>query len=59
MLTALIGRSAFKSDQWRAHLEAAAKVPPHRPDMVLRQTDPTDLMEGLYIKVEENGAVAY
>jgi hypothetical protein len=56
-LTALIGPSTYKSDHWQAHLAAAANVPPHRPDMVLRQTDPSDLMEGLYIKVEESGAV--
>ena len=28
------------------------------PDEALRETDPSDLMEGLYIKVEENGDVA-
>jgi hypothetical protein len=52
-LTALIGPSAYKSDEWPTHLAAAANVPPHRPDMVLRQTDLTHQMEGLYIKVEE------
>ena len=56
-LIALIGPSVFKSQYWRAHLATAAKVPPHRPEIVLRQTDPSELMEGLYIKVEENGAV--
>jgi hypothetical protein len=56
-LTALIGPSAYKSDHWRAHLATAANVQPHRPEMVIGQTDPSDLMEGLYIKVEENGAV--
>jgi hypothetical protein len=56
-LTALIGPSTYKSDHWQAHLAAAVNVPPHRPDMVLRQTDPSDLMEGLYIKVEASGAV--
>ena len=28
-----------------------------RPEMTEAQTDPTNLMEGLYIKVEENGRV--
>ena len=56
-LTALITSSAYKSLDWRAHLTTAAESPPHRADLVLRQTDPSDLMEGLYVKVEENGVV--
>ncbi len=57
-LTALVARSAFKSAAWRGTLAAAAKAPPHKPDLVIRQTDPSDLMEGLYIKVEQKGSVA-
>ena len=56
-LTALIGRSAYKSERWRERLADAANVHPHKPAYVQRQTDPSDLMEGLYIKVEEDGAV--
>ncbi len=56
-LVALIGPSAFKSPGWRDALASAASVPPHRPDMVWHQTDPSDLMEGLYLKVEEGGVV--
>ncbi len=57
-LKAMIGPSAFKSARWRERLEGEAAVPPHRADIVLRQTDPSDLMEGLYIKVEEGYRVA-
>ena len=57
-LTALIAFSAYKSPAWRRHLAEAAGVPPNRPDLVMRQTDPSDLMEGLYIKVEDDGVVA-
>jgi hypothetical protein len=57
-LTALIGPSAFKTAAWRDHLGEAARKPPHDPARVQRQTDPSTLMEGLYIKVEEDGAVA-
>lgn len=57
-LVALIGRSRFKSQVWRDSLRAAAAAPPHRLEMVEQQTDWSDLMEGLYIKVEEDGAVA-
>ena len=57
-LTALVGRSRLKSPHWRQELAEAASRPPHRPHMVAQQTDPSDLMEGLYIKVEEQGTVA-
>ena len=30
---------------------------PHDPEIVQRQTDPSGLMEGLYIKIEEDGRV--
>jgi hypothetical protein len=56
-LKSFVGPSAFKSPDWRARLHAAATVPPNVPDMVMMQTDLSDLMEGLYIKVEDAGAV--
>lgn len=56
-LAGLVGHSAYKSSGWRAALALAARVPPHDPAMVERQTDRSDLMEGLYIKVEEDGRV--
>ena len=40
-----------------AVLGEMASTPPHAPDSVGRQTDWSDLMEGLYIKVEEDGRV--
>jgi hypothetical protein len=57
VLTALIGPSAFKTPAWGDHLAEAARKPPHDPALVQRQTDPSTLMEGLYIKIEEAGAV--
>ncbi len=56
-LSKLVGPSAFKSANWRAVLKDASREPPHRADLVARQTDPSNLMEGLYIKVEEQGRV--
>jgi hypothetical protein len=56
-LAAMIARSAFKSPHWRQTLDASARKPPHRAETVRRQTDASDLMEGLYIKVEESGTV--
>jgi hypothetical protein len=56
-LVALIGRSLYKSEGWFKKLEAAAQAVPHRPEIVMRQTDLSDLAEGLYIKVEEGGQV--
>lgn len=57
MLMSLVTRSRFKTADWRAGLTAAASMPPQRPDLVLAQTDPSDLMEGLYVKVEQQGVV--
>jgi RNA ligase len=56
-LKALIGPSAYKSRRWREALAEAATVPPLDAALTIRQTDPSDLMEGLYIKVEEGGTV--
>jgi hypothetical protein len=56
-LVAMVGPSLYKSGDWREKLGAAAEIPPHRPEMVMRQTDLSGLAEGLYIKVEEEGRV--
>jgi hypothetical protein len=56
-LIALVGRSAFKSLNWRTALAEAAAIAPHDAGPVQRQTDQSDMMEGLYIKIEENGRV--
>jgi hypothetical protein len=56
-LTALVGRSRFKSTDWKARLAAAAEGRDADPARVVRETDPSDAMEGLYVKVEEGGEV--
>jgi RNA ligase len=56
-LTALVGPSLYKDPQWRESLAAAVAVRGLDVDLALSETDPSDLMEGLYIKVEEGGAV--
>jgi hypothetical protein len=56
-LTALIGPSAFIAPDQRNQLCAAAHAHGLDPDRVLRETDLSGLMEGLYIKVEDGGAV--
>lgn len=56
-LTALVGASRFKTPGWRDALgEACAR---HGVDVgrVVAETDPSDEMEGLYVKVEEGGEV--
>jgi hypothetical protein len=56
-LTDLIRYSSYKSEHWRDRL--AATLEKRGPDIepVWKETDPSDLMEGLYVKVEENGQV--
>jgi hypothetical protein len=56
-LPKLIGPSTCKSPDWRERLEDEARARNLDPERVGRETDPSDSMEGLYIKVEEEGEV--
>ena len=56
-LQALVGPSRFIGADHRAQLAAAAAEAGLDPAQSLAETDPSGLMEGLYIKVEEGGAV--
>lgn len=56
-LTNLLGRSCFISNQSRTALQNDFVDRGLSVELILKQTDPTDLMEGLYIKIEENGVV--
>ncbi len=56
-LTALVGPSLSKGPDWRRHLAEAAAARGVDPERAWKETDPSDLMEGLYVKVEEDGKV--
>jgi hypothetical protein len=56
-LAALIGPSAFQSPRWRERLVEVAREERIDPERVLRETDLTGIMEGLYVKWEEDGRV--
>jgi hypothetical protein len=56
-LTALVGPSLFKGPQWRQHLAEACTERGLDVERSLAETDFLDLMEGLYVKVEEGGRV--
>lgn len=56
-LRGLIGVSHFKSPRWRERLDEVAVAQGLDPARVRRETDPRDEMEGLYVKVEEDGVV--
>ncbi len=56
-ITALVTGSAYKSLDWRDALARAAERQSLDVDRSLRQSDPSDLMEGLYIKIEQAGEV--
>ncbi len=56
-LAALIGPSLSKGPDWREHLAEAASARGVDPERTWKETDPSDLMEGLYVKVEEDGKV--
>ena len=53
----MIGESAFKSRDWERTLEIAAQAAGLSPEDVAKHTDMSPLMEGLYIKWEEDGEV--
>lgn len=52
-----VGRSTFKSPAWRDQLAATARARELDVERVMRETDSSDEMEGLYLKVEEEGRV--
>jgi hypothetical protein len=55
--TRLVGRSAFKSDNWHHAARVAAERSGQVPDDVMARIDSSDLAEGVYGKVEEDGEV--
>ena len=56
-LRALVGPSACIAADHRAQLRDAALSARLDPDQAARETDPSGLMEGLYVKVEADGVV--
>ncbi|HTU19695.1 MAG TPA: RNA ligase family protein [Gemmataceae bacterium] len=56
-LTALIGPSLYKSVVWRERLTQIAQEKGLDAERVEKETDRSDTMEGLYIKVEADGRV--
>jgi hypothetical protein len=56
-LVALVGPSRFKTARWRDNLAFAALARDLDVERVMRETDDSDEMEGLYVKVEEEGQV--
>ena len=57
-LKRMVDASRYKSDRWQDVLREAAGAKPHRPELVMQQTDPSGMMEGLYIKVEDGDRVS-
>ncbi|MCA9656970.1 MAG: RNA ligase family protein [Myxococcales bacterium] len=56
-LTDLVGPSLFKTEAWRERLVEAAAPAGVGREQALRETDGEDAMEGLYLKIEEDGRV--
>lgn len=52
-LPALLGPSQYKTAAWRQYLVDACVQQHLDPELVWRETDNSDLMEGLYVKVED------
>jgi hypothetical protein len=56
-LQSLVTRSLYKTECWRDGLLAEARLCGQDIGLIRRQTDDSDLSEGLYIKVEAEGRV--
>ncbi len=56
-LTALVGPSTCRTPGWRDALRAAAVAGGADPDQVVKETDMSEDMEGLYLKLEADGVV--
>jgi len=56
-LRTLITASRFQTSRWRERLIEVCLSRGLDPDRVLRETDPASLMEGLYLKVEDERQV--
>jgi hypothetical protein len=56
-LLALLGPSRLKTPRWRTHLCGQSVAQGLDPTRVLAETDDSDFMEGLYIKVEDSDRV--
>ncbi|WP_019634567.1 RNA ligase family protein [Actinomadura atramentaria] len=54
-LTRFVGPSTCRTPRWRDALRAAAEAGGADPDRVAAETDAAEEMEGLYVKVEEDG----
>ncbi|MEO7730140.1 MAG: RNA ligase family protein [Kofleriaceae bacterium] len=52
-----VAPSLYKSARWRDALVAAATAASVDPERARHETDPADLAEGLYLKVEADGVV--
>jgi hypothetical protein len=57
-LTSLVRKSLFKTGEWSARRALGAVGRVEQAARVVRETDPSDQMEGLYVKIEENGQVS-
>ncbi len=56
-LVSLVGPSLYKGPAWRERLTVTCAERGLDPERVWKETDSSDLMEGLYIKAEEGGRV--
>ena len=56
-LSGLVGRSGYKSPAWWSALTGACRRHAPDADRAVRESDPSDEMEGLYVKHEQDGRV--
>jgi hypothetical protein len=56
-LTQLVGKSAYQTSSWKEKLLSKCAMLGTNPDIVMKETDQSGLMEGLYVKHEDDNQV--
>lgn len=56
-LISLVGKSKFQSNDWKKSIQSVCEKSGYDTSLILEETDSSGLMEGLYIKHEDEGRV--
>lgn len=53
-ITQLVGKTSYQSEKWQDTLRSKCAIMGANPEKIMKETDQTGLMEGLYIKHEDD-----
>jgi hypothetical protein len=58
-ITQLVGKTKYQTDKWQETLRQKCAMMGAEPERIIKETDSTGLMEGLYIKHEDDSQVLH